>query len=71
MLSSVFVAAAIICSKNHPRFAIVFWLILLLNFICWVKVSSDIFPVFAIFLWLTASSVGETEVPLVHKSNEN
>ena len=71
MLSSVFVAAAIICSKNHPRFAIVFWLILLLNFICWVKVSSDIFPVFAIFLWLTASPVGETEVPLVHKSNEN
>lgn len=48
--SSVFVASTIICSKNHPEFAIVFWMILLLNFICWIKVSSDIFPVFAIFL---------------------
>lgn len=53
--SSVFVAAAIICSKNYSKFAIVFWLILLLNFICWIKVSSDIFPVFAIFLCLAAN----------------
>lgn len=48
--SSVFVASTIICSKNHPELAIVFWMILLLNFICWIKVSSDIFPVFAIFI---------------------
>lgn len=64
--SSVFATAAIICSKNHPRFAVVFWLILLLNFICWVKVSSDIFPVFAIFLWLAPSC---SKTSLILKNN--
>lgn len=48
-----FVVATMICSKNQPQYAIVFFLILLLNFICWIKVSSDIFPVFALFSCLT------------------
>ena len=54
--SSVFIAATIICSKEMPKYAPVFWIILLLNFICWVKVSSDIFPVYALFLWLSADA---------------
>lgn len=44
--------SAFICSKNNSRYAIVFWLILLMNFIVWIKVSSDVFSVFALFLWL-------------------
>lgn len=52
-ISAVFIAATIICSKNNPQYITIFVLLLLLNFICWIKVSSDIFPVFAIFLWLT------------------
>lgn len=66
-LSSVFVTATIICSRNNPKFAVVFWLILLLNFICWLKVASDLFPVFAIFLWLVPNSVdGE---PMAYRSD--
>lgn len=51
--SSVFIVATMICCKHLPRYAVVFLLFLLLNFICWVKVSSDIFPLFAVFLWLS------------------
>ena len=46
--------SAFICSKNNSRYSIVFWLILLMNFIVWIKVSSDVFSVFALFLWLSA-----------------
>lgn len=58
--SSVFIAATVICSKNQPKYTLVFWIILLLNFICWVKVSSDIFPVYALLLWLSAD-IGNQE----------
>lgn len=39
-----------ICIKHHPKYKILFILILLLNFIIWMKVSTDIFLVFALFL---------------------
>lgn len=54
-ISSFFISCAYQCSKNHPKSAIVFWAILAINFIGWCKVSSDIFPVFALILLLAAS----------------
>lgn len=50
--SCVFIASTIICSRNNPKYAIVFWLMLLMNFIVWIKVSSDLFSVFALFLFV-------------------
>jgi hypothetical protein len=50
--SAFFVVAAFLCTQNNPKYAIVFWLILLMNFIVWVKVSSDLFSVFALFLFV-------------------
>ena len=48
--SSVFIASAIICTKKHPEYALLFWMIVIMNFIGWFKVSSDIFLSFAILI---------------------
>lgn len=53
LFSLFFIKTTAICSKNNPQYAIVFWMILLLNFIVWIKVSSDIFSVFALFLFVS------------------
>lgn len=41
-----------ICTKRFPDYAIMFFLFLLLNFVVWLKVSTDIFLVFALFLFV-------------------
>lgn len=58
-----FVNCAKQCSKNIPQCRILFWLILLINFIGWAKVSSDIFPVYALMLMLGKESVEELDNP--------
>ena len=50
VFSLFFIVSAYICSINNPQYAIMFWFFLFINFIVWVKVSSDIFPIFALFL---------------------
>lgn len=57
MFSFFFIIVATICSRNNPKYTIVFYMILLLNFIVWIKVSSDIFPVFALFLFLNEKDI--------------
>lgn len=41
------------CSRAHPQYRCLFGLLLVLNFIIWLKVSTDIFVVFAPFLCFT------------------
>lgn len=48
--SGVLIKSALICVKQFPEFAWMFVLILLLNFIEWAKVSTDLFMVFAPFI---------------------
>lgn len=62
--SSVFIASAIICSRRHPQYAIVFWMIVLMNFIGWVKVSTDLFVVFAILLCIPKTENDVYENPI-------
>lgn len=38
------------CIKRYPKYVSMFWLLLAINMIIWLKVSTDIFLVFAIFL---------------------
>ena len=54
-----FINCAKQCSKNIPQCRMLFWLILLINFIGWVKVSSDIFPIYALILMLDKESAEE------------
>lgn len=56
-----FINCAKQCSKNIPQCRMLFWLILLINFIGWAKVSSDIFPVYALILMLDKESAEEID----------
>lgn len=47
-----FINCAKCCSDNLPKYKFVIWLILIMNFIGWYKVSSDIFPIFAFLILL-------------------
>lgn len=51
--------------KRFPSYSWMFFCILLINFIVWMKVSTDIFVVMAIFLCLREPSNGETEESLL------
>lgn len=45
-----FAKCAQVSAKDMPNYAILMWLLLLLNLIIWFKVATDIFVVFALFL---------------------
>lgn len=57
MFSVYFINCAKQCSDIIPQCRILFWLILFINFIGWSKVSSDIFPIYALVLMLKKESV--------------
>lgn len=49
-ISAVMVYAAFICSKEYPKYALLFWIALLAGFIMWWKAATDIFVFFTIFI---------------------
>lgn len=60
--SCYFINCAYQCSINNQDCTILFWAILAINFIGWCKVSSDIFPVFALMLWLNKTDSAKTDI---------
>ena len=61
-----FCQTAYVCGKHFPHYKNMFLLILLCNFIGWLKVATDIFVVFAIFLAIILSPYWE-ENEEIHK----
>lgn len=57
-----FINCIVRCCRNIPGHAVLFWSILIINFIGWCKVSSDIFPVIALFLLISSSGQDEKEI---------
>lgn len=49
------------CVSRFPKYATMFWLVLAINMIVWLKVSTDIFLVFAIFLCISKEDNEEYE----------
>lgn len=49
------------CAAKFTNYSLLFWLILLLNYIIWFKVSTDIFLVFALFLCISREENGKYE----------
>ena len=49
------------CAERFPKYATMFMLILAINMIVWLKVSTDIFLVFAIFLCISKEDNEEYE----------
>ena len=62
--SMIFIVSAIICSKKHHEYKLLFWMIAIINFVGWFKVSTDIFLVFAVFI-----CVGKEEYKLHRYEN--
>lgn len=52
-----FINCANCCANKMPRYSVVFWLLLIMNFIGWYKVSSDLFPIYALLLLLDREPV--------------
>lgn len=50
VFSLFFISVALVCAKRFTDYKLMFCLLLLLNFLIWLKVSTDIFVVFAGFL---------------------
>lgn len=48
-----FIKCGQVCAHKFRNYALLFWLLMLLNFIVWFKVSTDIFVVFALFLCIS------------------
>lgn len=49
-ISLVMIYAAYICVDSFPEYKNIFWLVLLCNFVVWLKVSTDIFLFFCPFI---------------------
>ena len=60
-----FFKCAQVCVSRFKREALMFWLILLANYILWFKVATDIFIVFALFLCVSAQEEKEQYDTLV------
>ena len=59
-----FVSVVVVLTKRCKEFRWMFYLLLALNLIIWVKVSTDLFPVFAVYLsaCLSDDAMDETHV---------
>lgn len=53
--SCYFIKVLQICMMKFSKYRRLFFLILILNFIVWFKVSSDLFPIFALFLCINTA----------------
>lgn len=49
------------CVQKFPEYKTVFWLILLVNYIVWLKVATDVFVIFALFLCISAEENAEAD----------
>lgn len=58
---SFFAKAAQVCIKRCPDYKLLFLMLLVVNYICWFKVSTDIFLVFALFLCISKEENEEYE----------
>ena len=55
------------CATRHRKYAILFLMILTINYIVWAKVSSDIFLIFSLFLCIPSESDEGTEQNVIEK----
>lgn len=55
------IKSAAVVARRLPQHKILIWIVLVLNFIIWCKVSSDLFLVFALLLCISRDEQGEYE----------
>ncbi len=69
LFSAFFVKVANVCAKIFP-YNYMFWIILLLNFIVWIKVSTDIYVTLAPFVCLSLMNLLRKESPDCLKNSQ-
>lgn len=67
VLIAYFFKATQICIKHFCSYKIMFLLLLAVNLIVWLKVSTDIFLVFALFLCVPKEEIEDSEILLIEK----
>lgn len=67
LFMTFFVKATQVCMRRFVEYRFLFLLLLSVNFICWFKVATDIFLVFALFLCVSKDDNDECEVPQNNK----
>lgn len=56
-----FYKTASICANRFQRYRLMFWIILVANYIIWMKVATDLFVIFALFLCISQEDNDEYE----------
>ena len=64
LFMAFFVRVAVACSGKQPGFALMFAFLVLLNFVIWIKVSTDIFVMIAPFLCMDAFDEQDDETDI-------
>lgn len=62
LFSAFFISVAISCAQSYPKYKYMFWSILLLNFVYWIKVSTDLYVTLAPFVCLSLMNLSEEKV---------
>ena len=57
-----FLKSTQLCVANFRNYSTCFWLLLILNFLIWFKVATDIFVVFALFLCFSPDDIEDTSI---------
>lgn len=70
LFSAFFVKVANVCAKIFPKYKYMFGIILLLNFIVWIKVSTDIYVTLAPFVCLSLMNLLRKESPDCLKNSQ-
>lgn len=56
-----FYKTASVCANRFQRYGLMFWIILVANYIIWMKVATDLFVIFALFLCISQEDNDEYE----------
>lgn len=62
LFSAFFVSVAISCAQSYPKYKYMFWSIVLLNFVYWIKVSTDLYVTLAPFVCLSLMNLPEKKI---------
>ena len=72
-ISLVMIYAGIVCMKKFPDYKMVFILAIAVNFIVWLKVATDIFLFFCIFIcaFVVQETLGENDEEELEDEDED
>jgi len=65
IFSIFFIYLAFACARKFPQQKQMFWMFLILSFVGWIKVSTDIFLIYALFLCMDRPNLRKEQLKKV------